>query len=78
MSDEYDPMGLRDPIIVVQRLGVVTFADDVSEREVEVFTRHLRHAHQELSRPTSGTLSGTPFEVDESLIGTEYGPSKRE
>ena len=60
MSNTYDPMGLREPIIVVQRLGVVTFGPDLPERQVEVFTRHLRHAWEELSSPASGTLSGTP------------------
>ena len=47
------------------------------EAEAEAQTALLREL-VELYRASSGTLSGTPFEVDESLIGTEYGPSKRE
>ena len=52
MSNIADPRGnLRDPIIVVQRMGVVTFDPRLSEREVRVFTHHLRHAWEELRHP---------------------------
>lgn len=49
---------LRDPIVVVRRLGVVEYADGLDERTVEVFTRHLRAAWAELDGPALGPDAG--------------------
>ena len=46
----YNPTrpSLHDAILVMQRMGVVTFAPDVPRHHIDIYTKHLRAAYKEL------------------------------